>query len=311
MSDFYSTQAKDQDEEHLKTIKAALDIGINYFDTSDIYGLGHNEELLGKAIARFGREKFIVGEKIGVVRLPDGSWRGTNGKRDFLRQQIDTALKRLGTTYIDLVYFNRNDPNTPIEDTIAALAEMVKEGKIKYIGLSEHGSESIRKAHAVHPITAVQTEYSLWSLDVEAKVLPTCRELGIGLVAYSPLGRGFLTGKIKSPADLADNDFRKHLPRFSAENFPKNIELVHKLEDIAKQKGCTTSQLAIAWLLSKGKDIFPLFGTTKIASVIENAEAAKVTLTEEELKKINELTTFPTQGTRYPAQALAAITTDK
>jgi len=311
MSEFYSTgKSRDKDEEHIKTIKAALDLGINYFDTSDIYGCGHNEELLGKAMQRYGRENFIVGEKLGVVRTEDGAWKGVNGSRDYVRKSVDNSLKRLQTNYIDLVYFNRSDPNTPIEDTVGYLAEMVKEGKIKYLGLSELGPDAIRKAHKVHPISAVQTEYSLWSLDVEEKVLPTCKELGISLVAYSPLGRGFLTGSIKSLDDLAPDDYRRTLPRFSAENFPKNIELVQKLQDMAKHKGCTPSQLAMAWLLHKADNVFPLFGTTRVESLKENTLAVNVKLTEEEMHKLNELANGVVGG-RYPAYAMHAITTNK
>jgi len=312
MSDFYNPGKGNKDEEYIKTIGAALDLGINYFDTSDIYGLGHNEELLGKAMKLYGREKFIVGEKLGVMRGADGSWLGGNGSREFLRKSVDTALQRLQTTYIDIVYFNRTDPKTPIEDTIAALAEMVKEGKIKHIGLSEAGSDVIRRAHKIHPLSAVQTEYSLWSLDVEAKVLPTCRELGITFVAYSPLGRGFLTGKLKSYEDLEPTDMRKHMPRFSKENFPKNLELVQKLDEIAKHKNCTTSQLALAWVLSRGNDIVPIFGTTRIESLKENALAVNVHLSEEEKKKIDELIrSFEVQGTRYPEHGMRAITTNQ
>jgi len=312
MTDFNaSTKAKDKDEENFKAIKAALDLGINYFDTSDIYGMGDNEELLGRAMQKFGREKFFVGEKIGIMRGPDGAFKGPNGTREYLRKSVELGLQRLQTTYIDLVYFNRFDPNVTIEETMGALSEMVKEGKIKYLGLSEASTDQIRRAHAIHPISALQTEYSLWCLDIESKVLPTCRELGISIMAYSPLGKGFLTGKIQKYEDLSADDYRRHWPRFSPENFPKNIHMVHKIEEIAKSKNCTPAQLALAWLLAVGNDIFPLFGTTRAASIEENAGAVNVKLTPEEVKKIHEIADVEVYGTRYPEFAMKMIGTDK
>jgi aryl-alcohol dehydrogenase-like predicted oxidoreductase len=243
---------------------------------------------VGKAI-KDRRDKVILATKFGNVRDEKGNFLGINGSPEYVKQACEASLKRLDTDYIDLYYQHRVDPNTPIEETVGAMAELVKEGKVRYIGLSEAGANTIRKANAVHPVTALQTEYSLWSRDVEDEILPVCRELGISFVPYSPLGRGFLTGQIKSYEDLGEDDYRRHSPRFQGENFQKNIDLVKKIEELAAQKGCTPSQLALAWLLAQGKDIVPIPGTKRRPYLEENLGSLQVSLTQEELQLINEI----------------------
>ena len=285
MSEFYGTR---DEPEAIATIQRALELGVTFLDTADMYGVGHNEELVGKAV-KDHRDGVIVATKFGSVRGSDGSFLGVNGKPDYVRSACDASLKRLGIEVIDLYYQHRVDPNTPIEETVGAMAALVQEGKVRYLGLSEASPATIRRAYAVHPISALQTEYSLWSREPETEILPTCRELGIGFVPYSPLGRGFLTGKIKSLDDLSEEDFRaKRYPRFHAENLQRNLELVQQVEEIAAQKGVKPGQLALAWVLSQGEDIVPIPGTKRRTYLEENIAAAAVTLTQAELNQIGQ-----------------------
>ncbi|MCL9661812.1 aldo/keto reductase [Paenibacillus hunanensis] len=283
MSEFYG----DRDEqESLRTLDAALDSGITFFDTADMYGNGENEQFISPFI-RQHRNDVVIATKFGNVRGEDGSYLGISGKPEYVREACEKSLKRLGVDTIDLYYQHRVDPNVPIEETIGAMGELVREGKVRYLGMSEAAPETIRRAHAVFPITALQTEYSLWSRDVEDEILPVCRELGIGFVPYSPLGRGFLTGQIRSFDDLAEDDFRRFSPRFQGENFQKNLDLVDRIREIASEKNCAPSQLALAWLLAQGEDIVPIPGTKKSKYLLENAGAVNVKLTKEELQRID------------------------
>ncbi len=305
MSEFYGAG---DETESIATIHRALDLGVTFLDTADMYGIGANEELVGKAI-QDRRDEVILATKFGNVRDPENpSYRAVNGKPEYVRQACDASLKRLGVDTIDLYYQHRVDPNTPIEDTVGAMAELVQSGKVRYLGLSEAGPQTIRRAAAIHPIAALQTEYSLWSRDPESEILPTCRELGIGFVAYSPLGRGFLTGQIKTPDDFAPDDFRRVSPRFQGENFQKNLELVGKLEEMAREKGCKPSQLALAWVLAQSQDIVPIPGTKRRAYLEENAAANAITLTPEDLTRINAI--LPAEafaGERYPAAGMKMV----
>jgi aryl-alcohol dehydrogenase-like predicted oxidoreductase len=296
MSEFYGTT---DEGEAIATIHRALELGIDFLDTADMYGRGANEKLVGKAIAD-RRDQVVLATKFGNVRNDDGS-REVRGDAEYVRQACEASLQRLRLDHIDLYYQHRVDRRVPIEETVGAMAELVEAGKVRYLGLSEASSETIKRAHAVHPISALQSEYSLWTRDPEDGPLPTCRELGIGFVAYSPLGRGFLTGQIRSPEDFGDDDFRSHLPRFQGENFQRNLDLVASVEELAEEKGRTPSQIALAWVLGRGEDIVPIPGTKRRAYLEENAEAVDVELTDEELERLEQA--FPqgaAAGDRYP-----------
>jgi aryl-alcohol dehydrogenase-like predicted oxidoreductase len=296
MSDFYGGR---DEQKALDTIAYALDHGVNFLDTADIYGPHTNEKLVGKAI-KDRRDEVVLATKFGNLRSPEGKFLGVNGKPDYVKKCCEDSLKRLGVDYIDLYYQHRVDPDTPIEDTIGAMADLVKEGKVRYIGMSEAAPETIRRAAKVHKITALQTEYSLWSRDPEDEILDTVRELGIGFVAYSPLGRGFLTAKFKSPDDIPEDDFRHNHPRFQGQNFYDNLKLVKKVEEIAKEKGCTSGQLALAWVLAQGKDIVPIPGTKHVEYLKENIGAAEIELTKDDLKRLDEAAPKgATAGQRY------------
>jgi aryl-alcohol dehydrogenase-like predicted oxidoreductase len=304
MSEFYG---KGDDAESIKVIHRSIELGMDFLDTADMYGVGRNEELVGKAIAD-RRDKVILATKFGNVRDADGTFKGVSGKPEYVRSACDASLKRLGIDVIDLYYQHRIDPETPIEETVGAMAELVKQGKVRYLGLSEAGPASIRKAVKVHPIAALQTEYSLWSRDVEDEIIPTCRELGVGFVAYSPLSRGFLSGQFKTPDDLPADDRRRVFPRFQGENFQKNLDLVNKVKEIAAGKNCTASQLALAWVLAQGEDILAIPGTKRIKYLEENAGGAYVQLTPAELQEIEAI--FPAgaaAGERYYAMAMATL----
>jgi aryl-alcohol dehydrogenase-like predicted oxidoreductase len=297
MSEFYGTS---DEGEAIATIHRALELGVTFLDTADMYGVGANERLVGKAIAD-RRDRVVLATKFGNVRAPDGTWLGRSGKPDYVHSACDASLERLGIDTIDLYYQHRVDPDTPIEDTVGAMKELVDAGKVRYLGLSEAAPETIRRAHAVHPITALQTEYSLWTRDPEDQILPTVRELGIGFVAYSPLGRGFLSGRFRSPDDLPEDDFRRRNPRFQPGNFERNLELVERVEQIAAEKGVTPSQLALAWVQAQGDDIVPIPGTKRRRYLEENVAAAAIELTDDELARLDEV--FPagvTAGERYP-----------
>src|SRR5437588_4094480 len=304
MSEFYGSGS---DEESIATIHHGLERGVNFLDTADMYGVGRNEELVGRAI-RDRRERVFLATKFGNVRGPGGEFLGVKGDPDYVRSACDASLKRLGIEVIDLYYQHRVDANVPIEDTVGAMARLREEGKIRFLGLSEAAPRTIRRAAAVTTISAVQTELSLWSRDAEAEVLPTVSELGIGYVAYSPLGRGFLTGQFKSPDDFPDDDFRKFHPRFQGENFGKNIQLVEEVEAMAKEKGCTTAQLALAWVLAQGEDVVPIPGTKRIRYLDENIGALEVRLTGEDLKRLDEiLPPGAAAGMRYHERGMATV----
>ena len=297
MSEFYGTP---DENESIATIHRAIELGATFLDTADMYGPFTNEQLVGKALSG-RRDKVVLATKFGNERRPDGSWIGINGRPEYVRAACDASLKRLGVEVIDLYYQHRVDPKTPIEETVGAMAELVQAGKVRYLGLSEAAPETIRRAHAVHPISALQTEYSLWSRDPEEAVLPTLRELGIGFVAYSPLGRGFLTGQYRRPEDLPADDRRRSMPRFQGENFQKNLELVQRVEQIAKEKGVTPGQVALAWLLAQGTDIVPIPGTKRRAYLEENVAATQVSLSAEDTRRIDEAAPKGvTAGERYP-----------
>ncbi len=305
MSEFYGTT---NEQESIDTIHRALDLGIDFLDTADMYGPFINEMLVGKAI-RGRRDQVILATKFGNERkVDDPSYRAINGRPEYVKQACDASLKRLGVDTIDLYYQHRVDPNTPIEDTVGAMADLVKAGKVRYLGLSEAAPDTIRRANQVHPISALQTEYSLWSRDPEDEILPTVRELGIGFVAYSPLGRGFLTGQIKSFEDLPPDDFRRTVPRFQGENFQKNLDLVTRLKEIAKEKGVTSAQLALAWVLAQGQDIVPIPGTKHVKYVEQDAAAANIHLSDEDLKRIDEaMPQGAAAGDRYSKEGMRTV----
>jgi len=297
MSEFYGAS---NEQEAIATIQRALDLGVTFLDTADMYGPFTNEKLVGKAI-RDRRSQVVLATKFGNMRGEDGGFLGVNGRPEYVRKACDASLQRLGVDVIDLYYQHRVDTKTPIEETVGAMAELVQAGKVRYLGLSEAAPETIRRAHAVHPISALQTEYSLWTRDPEDEILPTVRELGIGFVAYSPLGRGFLTGRFKSIDDLAPDDYRRRSPRFQGENFRKNLDLVDRIEELAREKGVTPSQLALAWVLHRGNDIVPIPGTKHVKYLEENVQALDLRLSAEEMQRIDEVAPKGvTAGERYP-----------
>ena len=300
MSEFYGAH---DDAQSIETIHRALDLGVNFLDTADAYGPFTNEQLIGRAI-RDRRDEVVIATKFGNQRRADGSWVGINGRPDYVRSACDGSLQRLGVDHIDLYYQHRVDTNVPIEETVGAMAELVRAGKVQHLGLSEAAPATIRRAHRVHPITALQTEYSLWSRDPEDEILPTVRELGIGFVAYSPIGRGFLSGRWKSIDDLDPDDWRRNNPRFQGENFQRNLDLVDKIKEIAREKGVTPAQLAIAWMLAQGDDVVPIPGSKSRQHLEENVAALDIVLTPEELERIDEVAPKGVAvGDRYPNMA--------
>jgi aryl-alcohol dehydrogenase-like predicted oxidoreductase len=304
MSAFYGTADR---KESIATIHLALDLGVNLLDTSDVYGPHTNEQLVGEAI-RGRRGEVVLATKFGIVRTPDSPFPSVNGRPEYVRQACDASLGRLGVDHVDLYYQHRVDPTVPIEDTVGAMSELVRAGKVRYLGLSEAGPQTIRHAHAVHPITALQTEYSLWTRDPEEEILATVRELGIGFVAYSPIGRGFLSGRFKTIEDLAPDDVRRSHPRFVGDNFGKNLDLVEHITGLARAKGVTPTQLALAWVLAQGEDLVPIPGTTKRGHLEENLAALEIELTKDELAAIEEV--FPmgaASGPRYPEQMMGLV----
>lgn len=304
MSEFYGPH---DEAESIAVIHNAIESGVTFLDTADIYGNGHNEELVGRAL-RGRRDEVVLATKFGNLRTQDGSFIGVNGRPEYVRSACEASLQRLSVDRIDLYYQHRVDPDTPIEDTVGAMADLIREGKVRFLGLSEAGPQTLKRAQAVHPITALQTEYSLWSRDPEHQILPVIRELGIGFVAYSPLGRGFLTGQIKRVEDLAPDDWRRRSPRFQGENFQRNLQLVAEIESIAGEKKCTPSQLALAWALARGKDIVPIPGTKRVHYLKENIGALQVRLSAEDLQRIDRVFSYgAASGGRYPEAAMKAV----
>lgn len=304
MSEFYGSS---NEEQSLRTIDQAIELGVNFIDTADMYGIGHNEKLLGRAL-KGRRDKVVVATKFGNVRGLDGSFKGINGKPSYVKEACEASLKRLGVDVIDLYYQHRVDPETPIEETVGAMADLVKQGKVRFLGLSEASPQTIRRACSVHPINALQTEYSLWTRDVEGEILSACRELGIGFVPYSPLGRGFLTGRIRSIENLDQGDFRRTSPRFQGDNLEHNLGIIRRLEEIATAKKCSLAQLSLAWLLAQGKDIVPIVGTRHSDYLADNLKALSVQLSQEDLARINEAAPLgAARGQRYPEEAMKAV----
>jgi aryl-alcohol dehydrogenase-like predicted oxidoreductase len=304
MSEFYG---EGDETESLATIDRAVELGVTLLDTADIYGPFTNEELVGRAI-RGKRDRVVLATKFGIVRSEDPASRGINGRPEYVRRSCEASLKRLGVDHIDLYYQHRVDAGVPIEETVGAMARLVEDGKVRFLGLSEAGPETIRRAHREHPIAALQTEYSLWSREPEDEILPAVRELGIGFVPYSPLGRGFLTGRFRSPDDFAADDYRRHSPRFQGENFSKNLELVGRIEEMARAKGCTPAQLALAWVLAQGTDMVPIPGTKRRTYLEENLGALAVELTADDLARIDEIAPEgAASGLRYPEAAMKSI----
>ncbi len=304
MSEFYG---KADDAESIAAIHLSLDRGMNFLDTADMYGPFKNEVLVGKAI-QGRRDQVVLATKFGNQRSPEGQFLGVNGRPEYVRACCEASLQRLNVEVIDLYYQHRVDPKTPIEDTVGAMADLVQQGKVRYLGLSEAAPATIRRAHRVHPISALQTEYSLWTRDPEDEILATVRELGIGFVAYSPLGRGFLTGQFKSPEDIPADDFRRFNPRFQGDNFNKNLDLVRHIETLAQTKGATPAQIALAWVMAQGEDVVPIFGSTKRSRVEENLKALDIWLTPAELQEIDRvLPKGSTAGTRYAEQHMSAV----